>query len=70
MLLLVLLIFLFLVNTNGDKKDRYIGIVSNMLEFTAKGIFSENHVHAAGQFYDDKPRKLGGRKSMVPTDGI
>ena len=34
--------FAFLINPNGDKKYRYIGILSNMLDFPAKGIFSSN----------------------------
>ena len=39
--------------------DRYIGIVSNILKFPVKGIFSANQVRAVGHFYDDKPHKLG-----------
>ena len=44
--------FVFLFNPNGDKKDKYIGIVSNMLQFPDKGIFSANQVFAAGHFYE------------------
>ena len=54
--------FGFLINSNRDKKDRYIEIVSNMLEFPAKGIFSSNQAHVASHFYDDKPHKLGGKQ--------
>ena len=52
--------FSFLMNPNRDKKDRYIGIVSKIIEFPAKGIFSANQVRASGNLYDDNPRKLGG----------
>ena len=41
--------FEFPMNLNGHKKDRYIRIFSNMLEFPAKGIFYSNQVRAAGQ---------------------
>ena len=51
--------FTFLINPNGDKKYIYIGIVSNVLEFTAKGIFTTNQARAAGHFYDDEPYELG-----------
>ena len=61
--------FSFQMNPIGYKKDRYIRIISNMIELTAKGIFSANQVCAAGLFYDDKMRKLTGEKSMVTTDG-
>ena len=46
----------------------YVFIVSNILDLPAKVIFSANHLHAAGQFYDDKPRKLGGKPQLVNTD--
>ena len=39
-----------------------------MLEFPAKLIFSANQVHAAGHFYDNKPRKLGGKQRLVNMD--
>ena len=42
--------FSFLINPNGPKKDIYIVIFFNMLEFTVKGIFSANLVCAAGHF--------------------
>ena len=58
----------FLVNPNGDKKFRYILIVSNIIEFPDKGIFSVNQVRASGHFYDDKPRKIGGKPRLVTTD--
>ena len=58
--------FLFLVNNNGPNKDRYIVIVSNMLEFPSKDIFSANQVH----FYNNKPRKLDGNQILITTDGI
>ena len=61
--------FAFLINTNGDRKDIYTGIVSNMLEFPDKGIFSANQDRAACHFYDDNPHKLGGGKSLVTTEG-
>ena len=35
------------------------GIMSNMIELPAKGIFYANQVCAAGQFYEDNPHKLG-----------
>ena len=60
--------FSFMMNPNGYKKDRYIGIVSNMLDLLAKGIFSANQVRAAGHFYDENPRKLGGKQRLVTTD--
>ena len=60
--------FEFLMNPNGTNKDRYIRIISDMLEFPAKGIFSANQVRAAGHFYDDKPHKLGGKQRLVTTD--
>ena len=41
--------FAFLINSNGDKKDRYIGIVYNIIELPSKGIFSVNQVRDAGQ---------------------
>ena len=43
--------FAFLMNTNGDNKDRCIGIVSNMLEFPSKGIFSVNKACVASHLY-------------------
>ena len=54
------------MNTNVYKKDRYIGIVSNMIELPAKGTFSANQVCTAGLFYDDKTRKLRGGKVWLP----
>ena len=60
--------FSFLIDPNGDNKDRYIGIVSNMLDFPSKGIFSANQVRVSGHFYDDKPRKIGGKPRLVTTD--
>ena len=51
--------FTLLINPNRDKKYRYIGIVSNMLEFTAKCTFSTNQARAVGHFYDDEPHELG-----------
>ena len=61
--------FSFLMNPNEDKKDRYIGIVSNMLYFLAKCIFSANQAHAASHFYNKNPCKLGGKQRLVITDG-
>ena len=52
---------------NGMVKDRYIVIVSNMLDFPAKFIFSANQVRSYGHFYDDKPRKIGGKQWLVTT---
>ena len=52
--------FSFLMNPNRYRKDRYIRIVSNMIELLAKGIFSANQVCAAGLFYDNKIHKIGG----------
>ena len=60
--------FSFLINPNGPNKSRYIGIVSNMLEFHAKGIFSTNQARADSHFYNNKPRKLGGTQILVTTD--
>ena len=57
------------MNPNWYKKDRYIGIVSKMLEFPAKGIFSSNQFRATGNFYDDNLRKLGGKTRLITTDG-
>ena len=39
-----------------------------MIEFTVKVIFSANKVRSVGHFYDDKPRKLGGKQLLVTTD--
>ena len=61
--------FAFLINPKGDKKDRYVGIRYNIIELPAKGIFSVNQVRDAGHFYDNKPRKLGGKQLLVTTDG-
>ena len=46
-------------------KDMYIRIISNVLEFPAKGILSANHIRSAGHFYDEKPKKLGGEQQLV-----
>ena len=61
--------FLLLTKPNGDKKDRKIGIVANMLDFPEKGIFSSNRFRAASHFYDKSMRKLGGKQRLVTTDG-
>ena len=61
--------FVFLTNPNRTKKDIYIVIVSNMLEFPSKVIFSGYQACADSHFYDYNPRKTGGGKSMVTTDG-
>ena len=60
--------FSFSMNPNGPKKYIYILIVYNMLEFPAKGIFPANQVRAAGHFYNDNMRKLGGEQRLVTTD--
>ena len=60
----------FLINPNGAKEDRYIGIVSNMIDLPYKGILYAKQVHAAVNFYDDKPHKLGGKQRLVTTDSI
>ena len=57
--------FAFMMNPNRYKKYRYIGILSNILEFLSKVIFSTNQVHAVGHFYDKKPHKLGVKQQMV-----
>ena len=62
--------YAFTMNPNGYKKGRYIIIVSKMRLFPAKGIFYDNQVRDASQFYDNKPRKLVGKKRLVTTDGI
>ena len=62
--------FAFMMNPNRDNNYRYIGIVSNMLELPAKGIFSANQVCAIVHFYDNKPCKLGGKQRLVNTDGM
>ena len=36
-----------------------------MLEFPAKGIFSANQVWHAGNLYDNKPHKIGGKQRLV-----
>ena len=56
--------FSFLINLNGDKKEKSIGIISNMLELPDKRIFSANQVRAVSHFYDDKPRKIGGKNNV------
>ena len=61
--------FEFLINPNRDKKHRFIGIVSNIPDFPAKVIFSTNQICADRQFYDDKPRIIGGKQQLVTTDG-
>lgn len=58
-----------MMNPNGPEKNRYIVIVSNMIKFPVKDILSANQVRAAGQLYDDKPRKLGGKHQLVTTYG-
>ena len=40
-----------------------------MLELPSKGIFYDNQVCADGPFYDNKPRKLGGKQRLLTTDG-
>ena len=40
-----------------------------MIELPAKSILYDNHVHAAGHFYDNKPRKLEGKQRILTTDG-
>ena len=50
-------------------KNIYIWIISNMLEFPAKGISSANQVRATSHLYYDKPRKLGVKHQLVTTDG-
>ena len=61
--------FSFMMNPNGTNKYRYIGIFSNMLEFPSKGNFPNNQVHSYGHFYNDNPRRLGGKQRLVTTDG-
>ena len=61
--------FSWMMDNNGDKKDIYISIVSNMLDLPSKGILSANQVCASGHFYDDKPHKFGRKQSMFTTDG-
>ena len=56
------------MNTDGPKKDRYIDIFFNMLEFTDKGILFANQVRAAGHFYNNKPHKICGKQILVTTD--
>ena len=60
--------FTFLMNSNGLVEDKYIVIVSKILEFPVKVIFSANQVHAASHFYDEKQRKLGGKQRLVTMD--
>ena len=59
--------FTSLINPNGAKKYRYIGIVYNMLEFPSKYIFSANWVCASVHFYEYKLQKLGGKQRMFTT---
>ena len=58
------------MNPNRDNNYIYIGIVSSMLELPAKGIFSVNDFRDFVHFYDNKPRKLGGKQRLVTTDGM
>ena len=60
--------FAFLINTNGDRKDIYTGIVSNMIEAPIKDTLYANQVCAAGLFYGNKTHELGGGEIMVTTD--
>ena len=60
--------FTFLMNLNGTKKDRYIRIVSDIIEVPTKGIFFANQFHTAGHFYDDNPFKLGWKQGMVTPE--
>ena len=57
------------MNPNGDRKDRYIRIFSNMLGFPSKGIFSANQFHADDHFYEYKLCKIGVKQRLVKTDG-
>ena len=50
--------FSFTINTNVANKYRYIGILSNMLDFPSKGIFYANQVRADAHFHDKNLRKL------------
>ena len=61
--------FEFMMSPDVPIKDRYIGIVSIMLEIPAKGILSSNNFRAAVPLYDNKPHKLGGKQWLVTTDG-
>ena len=61
--------FSFMTNPNGDKKEIYIGIVSNIIELSDKGILSANQVRTAGHFYDNKPHKIRGKQWLVTADG-
>ena len=58
-----------MINPNGFNNYIYIGIVSNMLELSAKGIFSINQVRDVGHLYDNKPSKLWVKQWLVTTDG-
>ena len=55
--------FSFTINTNVANKYRYIGILSNMLDFPSKGIFYANQVRADAHFHDKKLRKIGEKKA-------
>ena len=57
------------MNPNRDNNYIYIGIVSSMLELPAKGIFSVNDFRDFFHFYDNKPRKLGGKQRLVTSEG-
>ena len=56
------------MNPNIAKKDIYVGILYNMLEFPSKGIFSANQFRATGHFYDENPRKVVVKQSLVTMD--
>ena len=58
-----------MINKNRYNKHRCIGIVSNVLELSAKVIFSVNQVCPVCHYYDNKPSKLGVKQWLVTTDG-
>ena len=49
-------------------KNIHIWIISNMLEFPAKGISSANQVRASDHFYDYKLHKIVGKQWLVTMD--
>ena len=58
-----------MINTNVYNNYRYIGIVSNMLELSSKGILSVNQVRSFDHLYDNKPSKIEGGEWPLNTDG-
>ena len=61
--------FSFMLTPIEPKRDRWIGIVFNVFEFTTKCIFSTNQVRVPGHLYYKNSFKLGSKHRLVNTDG-